>query len=267
MGNSIKDCLTPEDTISEIKLIQSGNKKCACVVVEGESDMAVLHYLLNNAVNIFQSYGGKREVDRIVNFFNCPNILGIRDRDYAISEPAWNIFFYDFCCLEMMIVSSDNCFGKMASVFCRSENLHSLRASCLNKLCFLSNLRKLNEINHWNLNLSKISPGKYEPEDDPLDALITEIKARNQEISDLDGKIRKARTICTRRQQDQLNITNGHDFISVFWFLAQSHGTNCSINDITRSLYTSYEKSEFKHSILYSKLHAYQTYHNLIIVT
>ena len=163
MVNSVREKLDEADTISEIHLMLGHNKNIVCVVVEGEDDQKLFRPLLSDNVEIFQSYASKIGVDKIVkdHFPRNKRVIGIRDKDYLTKPVNKRIFFCDYCCAEMMIISLNSCFERIYSNFYKKGILDSdsLRLHCLKRLEKLSKFRQLNEKNGWHIRFDGIKPG------------------------------------------------------------------------------------------------------------
>lgn len=109
--DSVTSSLTKDEIIAEISLMSSAdlNNKNFFVLVEGKDDMTFLNRKLASNVYLFESFSGKEGVKEIVKYFNKDNIIGICDKDY--DDCAENhIFYYDYSCLEMMLISCDEAF-------------------------------------------------------------------------------------------------------------------------------------------------------------
>lgn len=271
MANSVRDKLDEIDTVSEIKLLLAHDKKCVCVVVEGEDDQRLFGPLLEKNVELLQSYASKNGVDEIIKKYFPKNkrVIGIRDKDYQTKPVSRRIFHCDYCCAEMMIVAIDDCFKRVYFNFYRGKqyNFVELRLHCLERLETLSKLRKLNEVALWRVKFDMIKPGSlYDDDKRQMNSnIITVLNGCNQ-ANPIDGtrialcaKLRPCITI-----DDYLNITNGHDFINLL--LHMCNNRNCSIKSIESSLRSTFGIAEFRQTILYKSLYNYQSTANLDIV-
>ncbi|MDU4448255.1 MAG: hypothetical protein E7I76_09760 [Anaerococcus vaginalis] len=176
--NSIKTCLNKDSIISDIKLLLGAdiNKENVYVVVEGEDDTKFLRRYLNSNVMIYESFSGKNGVEEIVQskVICSSRVIGIRDKDYCNNVKSKKIFFYDRCCLEMMITEFDKAFNGIYYEFYNGKmEPHKLKEHILTELFKVSQVRKYNEENKIGINFkglsfqsiidgkSKINQGKF----------------------------------------------------------------------------------------------------------
>lgn len=273
MVNSIRDRLDEADTISEIRLSLGHDKDTVCVVVEGEDDQTLFRPLFTENVVIFQSYNSKIGVDDIVktHFFRNKRVIGIRDKDYMLESVTSRSFFCDYCCAEMMIISINDCFERLYCGFYRSGALDSdtLRIYCLERLEKLSKYRQLNEQEDWRVRFDGIKPSRFykinvaNMEND----ILTEINRQNP--GNQIDEVREAQC-CTLPKctslSDYLNITNGHDFVNLFYKVCTGKHNQPGIDSVNTTLRGTFGKEEFKKTQLYLNLHTYQAKKNLRIV-
>lgn len=269
MVNSVRDSLDRTDTISEISLLLGAKKDAVCVVVEGDDDERVFAPLLNNNVIIFQSYSGKTGLEDIVNHFKLnTRVIGIRDRDYLENSPSSRVFLSDYCCLEIMIVSIKSCFDRLLSQFYRGEENHEkLKNNCFSHLERYSKLRKLNEQKCLNICFKGVKITKaYDDDYDTMDKnLFDEVKCQNPSID--------ASCYYFLLDEDRdmpydslLYITNGHDFVSLFYSLCCRYHKKVSLDLIKTALFSSFGETEFKRTKLCSSLMDYQEKHSVNII-
>ena len=273
MVNSIRDKLDEADTISEINLTLNHNPNNVCVVVEGEDDQKLFRPLLTENVEIFQSYASNTGVDNIVQnyFYGNRRVVGIRDRDYLISPVNDQCFFCDYSCAEMMIVSVDSCFDRLYCNFYKTGRMNSeeVRLHCLERLEKLSKLRKLNYICGWSIKFDGIKPSKHYKID--IDAMNSEIVCdlntinSNNQIDATRETACNALPKCTSLQ-DYLLITNGHDFVNLFCKVATNAHGQAALKSIETTLRGAFGVNDFKCTVLYNNLYAYQTSNNIHIV-
>ncbi len=273
MVNSIKDCLNDTDVISEITLLLGQSRNAVCVVVEGEDDQKIFRPLLSNNVMLFRSYSGKNGVEDIVKnrFASNKRVVGIRDKDYLVHTSNPRLFFCDYCCAEMMIIAIDECFERLYSEFYGVGvfTYEQLRIYCLKHLEMLSKYRQLNEHHDWKIKFDGIKPSKmYMDSISDMDTkILNEINCQNP-----DNQIDTARQAyynilpeCTSLP-DYLDITNGHDFVNLFYKVCTGKHGNNGIALISSSLRSTLGKSEFKKTLLYTNLFNYQQNKKIKIV-
>lgn len=86
------------------------------------------------------------------NFPDEKRVIGIRDKDYQTKKRFERIFYCDYCCCEMMLVSDDETFEKLAVNFYRGKLPYSkLRYEILSKLFYLSVVRLCSDRYRWGL--------------------------------------------------------------------------------------------------------------------
>lgn len=145
--NSIKDNLTKSEIISELLLSIKGDvkKEYIHLIVEGVDDIRFFKSRVSPHVYIYESFSGKEGVfDILKNFKKEDRILGICDRDYADIPTDLNIFFYDFSCLEIMLISNEDVFKSCSDTFYYgSLNSNELLLKILNELKWLGIFRRL----------------------------------------------------------------------------------------------------------------------------
>ena len=273
MVNSIRDNLDKTDTISEIKLLIGSRQDIVCVLVEGKKDNKVLRFLLSKKVVLIESFGGKRGIIEILRdyYSNEKRVIGIRDCDYCDRNNDYNCFYYDFSCLEMMIVSIKSCYYRVFSFFVDSNesDADSFLFDCFNHLRIISKVRQLNEIFHWKMNLTKVNISSLCDEDTSTmnQNIINQVNRCNP-----DNKIDSIRLNMLKsypdysKRNDFLNAINGHDFIKYFNWYCRMGGNNISIKEIEDSLYCAFGPNEFKETSLYTSILEYQKENGLEIV-
>lgn len=259
MDNSIVSQLDLAHTISDIKLMLPAKKDAVFVVVEGEDDLAIFSSLFQNAF-LYKVPGTKRDIETIVcnHFPTQQRVIGIRDKDYQVAPVHKRIFHCDYCCAEMMIYSIDDCLERVCSslqIF--NVDYSKIRLDLLNKLRFISCVRKLNEINHWNLIINRLSVfGIYHDKIRRFESnIVTEINKRNG-TNVLDKSriemVRKEK-IKHRTLKKMLMITNGHDFTNLL-MTEITRDSKRSQAIIQNSMISSFHVSHFKRTQLYRNL-------------
>lgn len=274
MVNSIKSNLSEEDTISEIKLLL-GQPNIVCVLVEGEDDVKLFSPILSKNVCILESYGSIGGIDVLINTFfsKKKRVIAIRDRDYCEGPMNDQIFFCDYSCAEMMIVSIESCFERIYVNYALDGEIgiNELKRECFERIKVLSIFRKLNYENEWKIRFDGIKPGKYceksisETEKDIIDDLNT-LNPDNR----LDEE--KMKHYYSRKEKDYsieeyYCLANGHDFINMLFHLCSRCHNKYGIDQMERSLRETFGLEEFKQTLLYKDLLNYQTMNDLCIVS
>ena len=262
--NSIKTCLNKDSIISDIKLLLGAdiNKENVYVVVEGEDDTKFLRRYLDSNVMIYESFSGKNGVEEIVQskVICSSRVIGIRDKDYCNNVKSKKIFFYDRCCLEMMITEFDKAFNGIYYEFYNGKmEPHKLKEHILTELFKVSQVRKYNEENKIGINFkglsfqsiidgkSKINQGKF----------IEQLKKLNSGksinfINIIDESL-------YQNINNMLDITNGHDFILLFKTICDKGCSKNSANEkqISSVLRSSFSEEFLKETDLYRSVRKY----------
>ena len=272
MVNSIRDRLSAEDTVSEIKLLLTQDSKKVCILVEGIDDQKLFRPLVSSNSDVLESYASTKGIEEIVHshFQGNKRVIGIRDRDYLVASDTEQCFFCDYSCAEMMIVSLDSCFDRVYSNHYHGQmDSHEVRLYCLKHLEKLSKLRKLNYTLGWKVNFKGIKPAKYYCKD--IDLMnksivsgINEMNANNP-IDLIREKACNELPPC-ESAHDYLMITNGHDFLNLFCKVATNKQGQESIRGIETTLRGTFGFNEFKNTVLYKSLLEYQKRNGITIV-
>ena len=262
--NSIKTNLTKSSTISHIKLLLGAdiNKENVYIVVEGEDDIKFLRRYLNSNVIIYESFSGKNGVEEIVQSKNiCSSrVIGIRDKDYCSDDKSKKIFFYDRCCLEMMITEFDKAFNGIYYEFYNGEmEPYKLKEHILTELFKVSQVRKYNEenkigINFKGLSFQSIIDDKFKMDEGKF---VEQLKKLNSEkninfINNIDESI-------YQNIDNMLDITNGHDFILLFKVICDKSCSKNSANEkhISSVLRGSFSEEFLQETALYRSISDY----------
>lgn len=262
--NSIKTNLTKSSTISHIKLLLGAdiNKENVYIVVEGEDDIKFLRRYLNSNVIIYESFSGKNGVEEIVQSKNiCSSrVIGIRDKDYCSDDKSKKIFFYDRCCLEMMITEFDKAFNGIYYEFYNGEmEPYKLKEHILTELFKVSQVRKYNEenkigINFKGLSFQSIIDDKFKMDEGKF---VEQLKKLNSEkninfINNIDESL-------YQNIDNMLDITNGHDFILLFKVICDKSCSKNSANEkhISSVLRGSFSEEFLQETALYRSISDY----------
>lgn len=276
MSNSIRDNLTKVDIVSEIRLSLSADieRENVFLLVEGQDDVKFLKGVSSDNVIIFESFSGKTGILEIVEEFfeHDPRVIGIRDRDYEIITNK-KIFNYDYTCLEMMLIKSEEAFNSIYNeyyygTFVKDE----LRYRILSQLQYLSHLRESNEKLGWGIRFKGISINKaFNQQKQELDNnnILEQInKTNNNFLTEEMTNINNFEDSQISELEELLNITQGHDFLYLFSsFCLQKTGKSTSADNISSSLRCAYRKSDFEKTKLFINLEAYSSIHNFKIVS
>ena len=265
MVNSILDNLTPSDIISEIKLLMTANKDELFLLVEGLDDVKLFRPLFSEKVHLIKS-GSKTNVDNIVSAIKNNRIIGIRDKDYSKKPKLKRIFYCDFCCAEMMIISFKDCFERLYCDFYNGKELtQNLKLTILKQLEFISKLRMLNEQNTWNIKFDGIKVNRlYNKDIDIMNiGIVDEINKHNpSNILDKSRLNLLHNLPVLTNENELLYITNGHDFIMLFSKICNE----CSLDQIVKCLHGCFNQTIFSQTNLFQNIKKYQETNNYNIL-
>ncbi len=278
-ANSILSNLTAKNTVSEIKMLLSADyaKERTVVLLEGEDDVKVFRFLVSGSVTLIKAYGASTTVDKLMpqHFPDEKRVIGIRDRDYQEKKKFDRIFYCDYCNCEMMLVSDDETFERVAVNFYRgSLQPLQLRQELLQRLYHLSVIRKCSDRFRWALRISdtdlaKIINPRFKTSRAQTIEFVNSYNRKNPITPDKAKRLDYFRD--TGKTEDYLMITNGHDFVEAFRIYcveSRSDTRRRSLPDkmLSGALRCSYSLSAFKKTKLYSALKAYATENGLNIV-
>ena len=272
--NSIKESLTKEDIIADIRMTLAAdfNRVKSVVIVEGDDDITFFNGKLSSNVDLYESYSGKKGVEEIVDTFPDERVVGICDRDYGPVSNNPRIFYYDYCCLEMMLIANNDYLEQnpeTAKAFLAAvAKGYELRTELLEDLAVLSLYRKLNEQNNWGINFRGLNFSQGFDEINckiSIPSIVAQIKKINTSNSE---QIRiQLSSIGSEKQllsseSDYLLITQGHDFINSLHQICL-HSTprkngSPPAREMYRSLVCSYRIDDLHRTIFYSQISAYQ---------
>lgn len=266
--------MSKEDIISEIRLMSGAdptNQKVA-LIVEGMDDITFLQKRLSANVDLYQSFSGYTGVREIVDFFEKDNVIGICDRDYDLTYHNKHIFFYDYCCLEMMLIANDAGFESMCTTcYAGSLTPAELRLNILEKVKFISCLRKVNFDCCLEANFKKISiSAAYVSGNDTIN-MAKILHALDSNIA-VDKRMELAAlNDCITTYEQYLGVTNGHDFINclqvVLSYNKPAGGTTLSCNIVRTLLFSNFRTNDFQNTDLYLALIDYGRIHQLDILS
>lgn len=276
-SNSIRMNLTANSVENEIRLLLSvpKNKYATMVLLEGIDDIKLFFSLVNNEnTYLFESYGGKLGIKNILSKFTSDyRVIGIADRDYETKNIP-KLFYCDYCNAEMMIASNDDSLSyTLFQITSNWLNISELRTRVLNKLFYLSVIRKLNEEICWGISFEEVPLNEIIINHNDLYRIITLINLKNRSnklecdrISLIESEVKRL------AGQNFLNYTNGHDFCKGMLkelknLYPHTRSIRClNANEFSCLFRMGYVKKYFKESNLYKALESYQIEHNLNIV-
>lgn len=279
-ADSIRSNLTYNSMLNEIRLLLSvpQNKFKTVILVEGQSDIKLLVSLLDmQNTYLIESFSGKSAILDTMSsrFKDDRRVIGIIDKDYS-NEIHNKIFTYDFCNLEMMIISNNDSFNY--TMFQITNSIYGnleIREQSLKKLIILSVIRKLNDEYDWGINFERFPIYDYFKKDNCLSlewvVKILNIKNKANNITEEKLNIIKQK-LKDQNENELYNITNGHDFCKMllhelkFKYSSLSKVASININELELFLIMGYNLDYFKKTKLYESISEYQIENSLKIV-
>lgn len=274
--NSIRDNLDKNSLRSELRLILGADykKEIVCLILEGDSDRKLMRKFVSSNVTTLESCDGKRTLQEIVavEYRDENRVIGIRDRDYSSCIKCEKLFYYDFCCLEMMILKNEEIFESIYHEhYIGTKNMKELREAIFKKLKGLSILRKINEEKKLGINFEIISMHRMNTDIELLEieSFCNILKMSNDH--ELIDKAYLEAKGCINNIEDKdkfLDITNGHDFIDLFVSECKivNSNSNLSKKTVESAIRCSYNFGFFSLTDLYRSLINYEKNNNINIV-
>lgn len=271
-ANSIRNNLTKENTISEIRLCRSADIKhqLTHIIVEGIDDIRFFKNNVSNTVNLYESFSGKLGVIEIVNSFEKDDVIGVCDRDYDVGGSPNNIFYYDYSSLETMMLASFDSFKKTCNVlYPHVDDINTIYNQIFSQIRWLSAFRKINSEKAFKMNFKCVSLFKAfdrEKKELCIPKLISQIAKANQTVFSKNTQILRlvAQEVkCFTDIKSDLLYANGHDVIAMFHCLCRTNNkADFDEKMIRMSLILAYN---FQESALYNDLIQYANIHKLHI--
>lgn len=265
--------MTKDSIISEIRLLLGSDikKEQIFVIVEGEDDIRFWKSIISSkSVSLYESYDGKCGITKIIDnhFINEYRVFGIRDRDYELNLQAPQIFFYDYSCMEMMLIKSDSAFKKVTSEYYKG-NLDEMGLRCfiLEELKVLSLMRKNNETLGRAIRFKGLSINNAFSKES--------LSINNIRLADNIHILNNGNTIYsvddikdfelqTLNENELFDITQGHDFTTLMACICSLYlKKNISNITIESGLRCSFSLDDFEKTSLYNDLNSYLSTHNL----
>ena len=254
---------------SKIRLLINAdiNNNKTYILVEGNDDINLLRHMMNDNIDII-GCNGKESILKIVKNIDKVNCIGIINMDYEYNYNNTRIFLYDYCCLEMMIISDKGIIKKIAKEFKISVNKI---LDILFSLLFISLMRKYNYYNKLNIDFGPLNgiSNYYDKNENKINnnevVLLLEKIDKNKAIirkynyKKLITEVEKIRKF---NKNKLLKITNGHDFLN----LLSKFIKNKNKDYFWHFIRGAYNKDIFKKTKLYKKLLEYQNKNNLKIL-
>ena len=276
LKNSIYDNLENSDFENEIYLtLHSG---LSVIVVEGITDYKFWRKFIDkDNVEILKIYTGKSKVAKIIEKIKNEKILGIQDRDYYEGEEPDRIFFYDYNCLEIMLIDSEKVFNSLYDeYYLGNKKREDLKMDIFEQLKYISIIRKHNYKRNWELKLKNVISECYVKNCINIDKLIDEIDKRNKEKNINEKKHIFDNDFSKIWDKTQyLTLTRGHDYIKLLSMVCNKDRKNLNAqsnklrknkaDEIESAARTSFDLNELKKTKIFSSLSKYEENYNLTI--
>ncbi|MCI2779918.1 DUF4435 domain-containing protein [Clostridium perfringens] len=267
-NNSIRDTITENDIISEIKLFLSANEKRKVIIVEGQDDYKFFRKFIKNDVLLKESFNGKKGVISVKKFFKKKsNVIGIVDKDYDKILDDKGIFYYDFSSMEMMISSNIECFKNICcECYPKEVNIEEFREEILNRLIKISLLRRYNAQHKLEININEIPIHNILLENNDICKMkllrMADYKNKGNELwKQNKDTISKYIQEYSKRQytlEELLYITRGHDFVCMLnVYCSKIKGKDWGIDTMQGFLRCSFTLGHLKNTKMWTSLEEY----------
>lgn len=274
--NSIKSNLSRDDIISDIILEMGADikKENVYILLEGKDDIRFLRSYVSENVCLYESYDGKNGVEYIVNekFIDKKRVIGIRDKDYQENLALEKIFYYDYSCMELMLISNDDVFNKLCCEYYEgSIKSEELRMLILEQLKYLSILRMYNETEGWGVRFNGVSLNKAwdsKKHEIKNDVLIKKINLMNSDYIKGDVLYKtKAEYSKIWDEKAFYYNTQGHDFFTLFTTICNQYKKRgINYEDVQSCARCTFRNADFMNTKLYNELKEYSDIHSLKIL-
>ncbi|MDR0991796.1 MAG: DUF4435 domain-containing protein [Ruminococcus sp.] len=271
-NNSVKSAQGIYDYITEIMLSRNTPKKPDILVVEGKEDEIFFKKFCKDTVYFVIANGKPNLVKALLEFPESKPykkyIIGVCDRDY--DEPLQNeqLFYYDFCNLEMMMCANTNSQTELQKNVPENVDLCTILEELLPRSC----LRRLNTKLNLFLKLSKYGLKEYHFDymNSPAAAIDNQCKIfslstrlNNADYESLDKEMKKSYSV-----SDLLCITQGHDFLAIYGFyVSRKIGRDINSDTVFEMLLDAFGEPEFRSTELYKKISVYSKTYGLKFFT
>ena len=273
--NSIYDNTESQDYENEVKLILNSDLDINVMIVEGITDYKFWRKFINkDCVEILNVNMGKGKVTKIIKNVQNKRLLGIQDRDYYEGKEPDRIFFYDYNCLEIMLINSEKVFNSLyAEYYLGNKKKEDLKTDVFKQLKYISIIRQHSYKNKWGINLNNIINDCCIKNCIDIDKLINEVEKRNVE-KNIDEKkhIFDNEFSKTWNISQYLNLTRGHDYIKLLSIICNNDikklATKSRLNkadEIESVARASFDLKELKKTKIFSSLSEYEQKQNLTI--
>lgn len=275
-NNSIRSNLSKDDIISDIVLSMGADiyRENIYILLEGEDDISFLHPYVSDNVLLYESYDGKNGVEAIVSerFADNDRVIGIRDKDYQIRPISEKIFYYDYGCMEMMLVSNDDVFDNLCFEYYRGNTTSKqLKKHILEQLKYLSSVRMCNEIEQWGIALKGVSVNQAWDSTQLVmnnDIILKKINSMNNNF--ITGEVlKKIEEEYSKHWSDDNYYfnTQGHDFFTLFATVCNQYKKKgIKYTEVQASARCIFRWSDLLKTEMYCRIKEYSQVRNLSIL-
>ncbi|WP_407451975.1 hypothetical protein [Fibrobacter sp.] len=264
-SNSIRCGLDKDDIISEIRLSKSADikKENVYLVVEGPDDIRFFKKFISKNLTLYESFSGKMGVEEIVTLFNDKRVIGVRDKDYQNKPVSAYIFYYDYCCLEIMLAMNNDVFSSVFEEFYgEKKSFVDVRKHVMEALKPYSAVRMLNEKRGWEIPLAAIPVTKCTDST----KLISKEKffqhVRKFPNTNFDENAVERELNKVWSDEDLCMRTQGHDFLQLFAYICNRNklkaGKDVGDECIAKCLRSSFNIECLKKTMLYQSIKKFE---------
>ena len=258
------------ELINSIKLLNNepNTQQKIKVLVEGDSDVKFLKKFLTECVELIPANGCQNFDKTMSEFSSDKKIIGIRDRDYmkVNSDLEKGVFYYDYNCIEIMLIMIDDCCKSICSEYYSGDQEYmKLRHELFRLLKYVSSVRKYNFDFKLKWNLDSIKIVNLYEKKMSYECILKMIEFNN--VTDKDKE--KINSICISiKEDDYPYITRGHDMTILFSEISNKTKKKKGISheQIESALRVSCNQESFKTTQLYKDLVKYQNENKLTIL-
>lgn len=267
-NDSIRENISKEDVVTAIQLEIDADpeRNVAIVLVEGQDDVAFIKKIFSDEVICYESFSGKQGLEELLEHEDLQHdeIIAIRDKDYMdISLVPYRMFLYDGCCLETMLLQSEEVVSSFYQFYYGgSRTKDEYIVSAMRELAPYSILRMQNEKNKGEIRFQKVGFGDLVSASGELDIkkLFSRLKVNNDELE-----------YCKQladsvKSEDLKEITNGHDLCLLLGVMAKKGMKKLGEDGVRRLLLCNYRRIDFRETKLYRSLKEYEGVHHVKFV-
>ena len=194
---------------------------------------------------------------------NDDRVIGIRDKDCDPVTEHQRMFYYDYSCLEVMMIMNDMTWQSLCYQFYDGElSIDELRSKIFYDLKWLTLFRKLNSEREWGIRFDGFSYSNAWNENECFfDNELGFIELKNINADKQEERLFQCKTdvdghLAYFDNDDLPFFTQGHDFINYFKCICDGR-KGIIIKTIGQVLRGAYRLDDFEKSQLYERLTNY----------